>query len=140
MKCEVSELRDPRRHLEGTQAYSKARHMFYIVKKYDDGTGYEPVARWFTNSGPYVLAQELPDDAVIFKPLKVHMNTETDITPTLDIISGAFICTEERPYTKGEPGIWVHPDSTDNGSCSNDCCDYYICNICKDHYRIEHSQ
>lgn len=62
MWYEDSELKNPSRYPEGTQAYSEARHMFYIVKKYDNGS-----AQWLTNSGIYVLPQELPDDAIIFE-------------------------------------------------------------------------
>lgn len=84
MKCEDSELKSPSRYPEGTQAYSKTRHMFYIVKKYADGS-----ARWLTNSGMYVLPQELPDDAIVFEGksfgldssfegavLNIHTNTK----------------------------------------------------------------
>ena len=45
MWYEDSELKNPSRYPEGTQAYSEARHMFYIVKKYDNGS-----AQWLTNS------------------------------------------------------------------------------------------
>lgn len=40
-------------------------------------------------------------------------------------------CSILDPYhlSKGT-ALWYHPNAIETGSCSNDCCAYYTCNIC----------
>lgn len=48
-----------------------------------------------------------------------------------------YLCTKEKPMPKNAPGHWLHPDSVDDGGCSEGCCDDYKCIHCGKCYRIE---
>lgn len=51
-----------------------------------------------------------------------------------------YVCTEAAPWTpdKGTPA--QHPDATDDGECSEGCCDYWRCPHCGLRFKTEVAQ
>ena len=50
-----------------------------------------------------------------------------------------YVCTKENPWTK-DKGMACHPDAVDVGTCSEGCCDDYLCPWCKLKFRVENAQ
>lgn len=60
--------------------------------------------------------------------------------PTIrrDPESGRRICTATDPWTAEKAATdrrWMHPESSDDGGCSDGCCDDYVCRVCGLRYR-----
>ncbi len=46
-------------------------------------------------------------------------------------------CTQSDPYVPGKTNVfWYHPQSDDDGECSDSCCDYYKCRVCGLRFRV----
>lgn len=62
------------------------------------------------------------------------------MTPDIRFDGDRRVCHEGDPWTpeKGrEHRMWCHPESDDDGGCSEGCCDDYRCRVCGKRYRIE---
>lgn len=49
-------------------------------------------------------------------------------------------CTPSNPMPKGAPGRWEHVRATDDGECSQGCCDYWKCPDCGHTWKTEVGQ
>lgn len=59
-------------------------------------------------------------------------------------VQGRLVCSSAMPMPVGDAQRdeafanlhWAHESTVDDGSCSNDCCDYVRCTSCGHRFRV----
>lgn len=60
--------------------------------------------------------------------------------PSINPVTGGFVCTKDNPMPKGAAGYWEHKGARRVGECMDGCCEYYACDDCHHRWTKEIAQ